>query len=138
MIIPNGYTLEPWEMKAGLKEKIKENGINASVKWAKTNDNDKAYSIILDMLECDIPVVASHYNKNWTLPYYSLDKYDFTLSYKGDMGNHYFTITGIIEVYEENRYVKYARISSWGREYYINLSKYLNRLSYFNNLLCVY
>ncbi len=144
--IPFGaYTLLTNVMEKGLKEKLQENNINSSVEWAKTYSSEHAKAMIEAMLRCDIPVVASYYKKEIIddyiffkeekLKYYSLNENECKMNYAGKIGSHYFTITGIVEIYDGNRYVKYGRISTWGEEYYINLDEYTSRLSNFTNFL---
>lgn len=104
-------------------------------------------AVIIDMLKCDIPVVASYYkkeiiddyifNREIKLKYYSLNTDEYEMIHVGDIGSHYFTITGVVEIYENNRYVEYARISTWGEEYYINLNEYTSRLTCFTNFLYI-
>lgn len=116
------------------------------MKWAKSYYTD-VNEMIESMLKRDIPVVASHYEKEIIddyifdrkigIDYYSFNKETCNMNYAGCMYSHYFTITGIVEIYENNMYVKYARISSWGDEYYINLDEYAEELNYFTNFLYV-
>jgi len=132
-----GYTLPPWDMEAGIDEKLAEKNINATVEWGKAYYVPYIRLMFIAMLEHDIPIVASYHYENDRLECYSYDQNNCTMIISDDMGSHYFTITGIVNVYEGNRYVEYARISTWGKEYYIKLEDYFRRLSYFNHFLYV-
>ena len=92
------------------------------------------------MLEADIPVLLSvgpgFFHKGQHLPLYrrtSEGNYERTNS----MRDHYVTVTGALMI--EGSMVPgngdMLRISSWGHEYYINFSEYLDHVKKNDNFL---
>lgn len=131
--------LMPWTMKAGLKKFFKEEKANVKIKWAPTLNKGQIMSYVTSMLDNDIPISASYYvfNKKNTLNFYVYDDSKKTMIKASGCSSHYFNITGIKDVAENMETTKYFIISSWGKKYYIKVNEWIEKLSYFSNILFV-
>ncbi len=106
----------------------RKNGWKLRAKWGCSRK--KLLGRIEEMLEKNIPVILCipmmllKKDRQDKLPLYyrkydeKEDKYRYRIAEKTNA--HYVTVTGII--YEED--APYLRISSWGKEYYINFEEY--------------
>lgn len=133
------FGLAPWAMEEGIEEFYNYNGQDVDVVWGLPyTGNDMEFQII-DMLQADIPVVASHHvylNEN-KLVYYILDEDNYTMKKSGGCMSHYFNITGLVEKYENDRYIKYICISTSGQKKYAKFDNWNDNLSYFGNILYI-
>lgn len=125
------FGLFPWKMTRGIRTFLKkEMKIPAKVKWAPTRNRTKVYNMIKEMLDNDIPVVASY---DCTLRgeklIYKKDKNGVLEDYSY-MESHYFVMTGI----KENKIIQ---ISTYGGKYFIEFDEWVKNLSYFTNILYI-
>ncbi|MBE5944136.1 MAG: hypothetical protein E7258_04355 [Lachnospiraceae bacterium] len=137
--------LIPKVMKKGIKQflnNLLKNRIFDSkikVKWAPTKNKKNVINYINKMLGQDLPVPASYYvfNKKNKLPFYVFDMEKESMEKVAFCTSHYFNITAIVEMTCEESEELYFRISSWGEMYYIKILDWLDKLSYFSNILYV-
>lgn len=130
----------PGSMEQGIKRFISYNcDTDATARWGSSNDFIKTENMIKEMLNNDIPVVASGYafKKSQGLPYY---KYEDNIMQPIGLicKSHYFVIKGIDKVrLTSDRYVTYLRIETYGEERYLQYDEWMSRLSYFTNILYI-
>lgn len=131
----------PWDMEAGLEDFYSYNGIQAEVTWGSPYNGDIAGIYITDMLKRDIPVVASYYSfpvlSDEVLEFYNFDYTSCEMTYANYCNSHYVTITEVVKVYKNKKYVTYLKASTWGKAYYFEYSDWSRQLSYFSNILSV-
>ena len=135
----------PWDMETGMCEYILKNGkeLTYSVKWAKSQDDIVVNNNIIEMLNNNIPVVASYYNLLGSineelgegLALYRIDENYFKLY--DNIYSHYYTITEVLKKYNSRKqqYIYYYKISSWGKELYIKCEDWLDDIDYTSNYL---
>ena len=89
-----------------------------------------------EMLEADIPVLLSvgpgFFHKQDYLPLYRRTEAG-TYEKTSSMRDHYVTVTGLIVSGKD--IVEMLRISSWGSEYYVNYSEYVEHVKKSDNFL---
>ncbi len=145
--------LVPWRMKKGIKSFWSDfcnNSANNSqniylmnskakfkTKWAPTMSKSKIIGMIENMLDNDLPIVASYFtfNKNKVLDFYEFDSANHNVKKNGSIAGHYFNITGIVKLEDTND--RYFVVSSWGKMYYIKIEEWLKKISYFTNVLYI-
>lgn len=104
---------------AGLNLLFREKGLRYRAVWAISGG--KLWPRVAEMLRQDIPVILSvgpNFPAIWQqnrLQFY-IRRQDGAFFPAASTKAHYVTVTGLDE--------HWARISSWGREYYISLSEY--------------
>ena len=127
----------PKTMEKGLRITLNNNGAEYRVNWAQSYDGDNIKYGIINMLDDNIPVVASYYAPREPLQLYK-NNAGALYSVNQKIKSHFFTITGIYKIYEDGKYDTYCRICSWGEEYYIKLVSFEKKISYFSNILSIY
>lgn len=135
--LPKGKLLQklgllPRRMRRGLKKFFRQMDENYSVRWSPTIVRGRMRKYIEDMLDKDIPIVASYYvfNKKNKLKLYELNGFN-KLQLKTDISSHYFNIVGIETIDGK----EYLVISSWGNKYYVIYNQWVNKVSVFTNIL---
>lgn len=139
-----GLGLLPIKMKEGIQKFYKYNmGESPYINWAPTYQKNSIYGYILEMLEYDIPVVASYHvfsdKKEKLLLYYG---YDYNIGMLKDLDkyaqSHYFVITGIVKYYtNDKRYETYLQIATYGERRYVSYDKWLSKIGEFTNILYI-
>lgn len=135
-LIP-GHGINGVMLAIGLNRLFRRRGLPYHASWAFSGD--KLWERVREMLERDVPVILSigpNFPLIWRkerLPFYS-QKSDGSFVRSSAAKSHYVSVTGL----DEN----WARISSWGREYYINRREYddfvrKHSTSLFSNILYV-
>lgn len=129
--------LFPWTMRKGIRQYFKNCNKICKARWTPTINKKKILSYIERMLNNDIPIPASYYvfNKNNKLDFYVFDKDELTMRKENSCTSHYFNITGIVRLKNNGKNEDFLIISSWGKEYYILLNKWVDKLSYFTNIM---
>lgn len=125
--------LLPWTMKSGLKTFMRQLGMKSKIKWAPTIRKNCIMLYIEEMLNKDIPVTASYFVflRSRQLDFYT---YENSKLYKStSCTSHYFNIIDVVDIPENDD--KYFVVSSWGKKYYIKVADWINRLSFFTNIL---
>ena len=103
----------------GVNRLFRERGLPYHASWAWSGD--KLWGRVREMLERDLPVILSigpNFPAIWKkerLPFYGR-RPDGSFFPASSAQSHYVSVTGLDE--------RWARISSWGREYYINRAEY--------------
>ena len=138
--------LPVWDMEQGLGSFLTRNQHKYKcVQWAPysmASQKDKVLKDIERMLRDNVPVVFSYYNMDEDEKislYLDMEK---VIKGKFETGtnSHYMTITGLYKHINtdtlEEKYI--LRVVSWGTEYYIDFNEYVQKLSYFSNILSAY
>ncbi|MBO5424751.1 MAG: cellulose binding domain-containing protein, partial [Lachnospiraceae bacterium] len=128
----------PWKMEAGLEDFYKCNGVDTEVTWAPTTIEKYVYGCIKNMLDSDIPVVVSYhtFDKDKALCYYTYNQSDVAMvDGNGSCTSHYFMVTGVVKMYEEQKYVIYLQLSTSGERKYAKYDEWSKKLDYFTNIL---
>ena len=134
------------KVAAAINSYSNKNGLGLKASWKFNLTYYDMYDIIEDMLDHDIPVILSigpNTPKLWGkkgVPFYEkkeiqymdedtvsdngLEKrkpYYYKVAYS-DINAHYVTVTGIVKDEVASRIM--LRISSWGKQYYLNYEEY--------------
>ncbi|MDE6530949.1 MAG: hypothetical protein K2K96_09285, partial [Lachnospiraceae bacterium] len=125
-------------------------GYSYSTLWpAWSTDEDHNLVIIRGRLLEDIPVIFS-YIDIWhilqpenaeKITIYKLEDMVYVYDEKDSVSGHYMTITGVIEYSDDVKdlvdHNTMLRISTWGKEYYIDYDWYAEHFGVFTNMLCI-
>ena len=129
-VIPFGSSTS---IKSCLNDIFKyDSNYNYSVNWRNNNSLDTLKNRIKNMINNNIPTIISYENgfipNTPSLNLYT--KNDLIYTPENDTMSHYMVITGIIEYSADasklSKHSIMIRVSSWGKEYYIDLEEYCN------------
>ncbi len=131
--------LVPWRMKKGVMFFFSnmEQFSEMKVKWSPTLNKSRILVCIEKMLEKDLPVTASYFTfkKNNIINFYQYDLNEKAMKQVSKCTGHYFNITGLVELCDSKE--KYFRVSTWGKMYYIKVDDWIDKLSFFTNILFI-
>lgn len=127
--------LMPSIMERGIDRFYNSKGIDPIVSWCPTINKRKIRMLIDNMLDNNVPVVASYYvfNKKQKLDLYTYNEKTRGFDRAAEISRHYFNIVGITRRYGKDMLV----ISTWGQKYYAFYEQWVRKLSIFSNILYV-
>lgn len=106
-----------------------ELGKEYNIKDFKWNMSGDRLELIKQTLEKDVPVILQigQGNKSLKLNFYKHDEATGDYNIDNNVNDHYVTVTGVVEYEnpETGEKSTMIRISSWGKEYYIDYDEYL-------------
>ncbi|MBO5389793.1 MAG: hypothetical protein J6A59_16995 [Lachnospiraceae bacterium] len=127
--------LLPLVMERGLDKFYNDIGVDPVISWCPTISKKRIRTFLENMLDNNIPVVASYYvfNKKNKLDLYSYNEKTKDFDKVSGIRRHYFNIVGITRRQGRDLLV----ISTWGERYYADYKQWVKKLSLFSNILYV-